>query len=120
LKVILVVALAFAFSGTESFAQGKSKDKGTKQHGPPPWAPAHGYRAKTRYVYFKDYDVYYDNEKGVYISLSGKNWTVSAKLPTTLSKVDLLAAVKIDLDFSGDQPQTEHDKHTKSYPKKKS
>ena len=22
--------------------------------GPPPWAPAHGYRAKTRHIYFPD------------------------------------------------------------------
>lgn len=28
---------------------GFSDDRGVKRHGPPPWAPAHGYRAKHRY-----------------------------------------------------------------------
>ncbi|UII25898.1 hypothetical protein LVD15_21755 [Fulvivirga maritima] len=97
----------------------KSEYKGKrKQQGPPPWAPAHGYRAKTRYVYFKDYDVYYDHERGVYITLSGKGWQVEAKLPDVLEKVDLPAAVKVDIDFDGLDPQKLHDEHLKLYPKK--
>lgn len=41
LKIVAVIALFVTFLLPEStFAQ------------PPKWAPAHGYRAKTRYVYF--------------------------------------------------------------------
>jgi hypothetical protein len=119
----LLVILALA-STSGLLAQGKGKEKKAqktekKGGGPPPWAPAHGYRAKTRYVYFKDYPVYYDNDRGVYISLSGGNWSVSAKLPSILSGVDLVGAAKIDLDFSGDSPQAQHDSHKQKYPKKK-
>lgn len=119
--ILLILSLV---SAGDVLAQGKSKEKAKPKNekkggGPPPWAPAHGYRAKTRYVYFKDYPVYYDNDRGVYISLSGSNWSVSAKLPSVLVGVDLVAAAKIDLDFSGDTPQVEYDSHKKKYPKKK-
>lgn len=108
-------------SARSSQAQGKSKDthnsKGSKKEaGPPPWAPAHGYRAKTRYVYFKDYNVYYDNSRGVYISVSGGKWIVSAKIPSSISGIDLVAAVKIDLDVDGDEPQRYNADHKKKYP----
>ncbi|HEY9046599.1 MAG TPA: hypothetical protein VIN08_11915 [Ohtaekwangia sp.] len=120
-RVLIVILLALTvITATDTMAQGKSKKKQKSEKrggGPPPWAPAHGYRAKTRYVYFKDYPVYYDNDRGVYISLSGKNWSVSAKLPDILKGVDLLATPKIDLDFSGDDPQRDYDEHKSKYPK---
>lgn len=119
---LLLLFVTLISSGAFAQGKGKSKEKAKSEKkggGPPPWAPAHGYRAKTRYVYFKDYPVYYDNDRGVYISLSGGNWSVSAKLPSLLAGVDLVAAAKIDLDFSGDNPQAEHDAHKKKYPKKK-
>lgn len=103
-----------------ALAQGKSNKKSKmakKETGPPPWAPAHGYRAKTRYVYFKDYNVYYDHERGVYISLSGRNWQVTARLPSLLSGIDLKAAVKVDLDFSGDDPQKNNIDHKAKFAK---
>jgi hypothetical protein len=124
IRIAGLILLFVTLVSSGAFAQGKSKSKEKaktekKGGGPPPWAPAHGYRAKTRYVYFKDYPVYYDNDRGVYISLSGSNWSVSAKLPSILSGIDLVAATKIDLDFSGDSPQVEFDSHKKKYPKKK-
>lgn len=126
MKSFIIITLllgAFALTPNEALAQGKGKDKGQKVEkkggGPPPWAPAHGYRAKTRYVYFKDHGVYYDHERGVYISISSGKWTVSAKLPSTLSGVDLKLAAKIDLDFDGDDPQRDFEAHKKKYPKKK-
>lgn len=119
---LVLVLLALTSTGVSAQGKGKNKEKQKtekKKGGPPPWAPAHGYRAKTRYVYFKDYPVYYDNDNGVYISMSGGNWSVSAKLPGILTGVDLVAAAKIDLDFSGDKPQVEYEAHQKKYPKKK-
>ncbi|MBL6445017.1 hypothetical protein JMN32_01765 [Fulvivirga sp. 29W222] len=120
-KILLLTLFIVWASGTDSFSQGKSgknknkKYKAKESVGPPPWAPAHGYRAKTRYVFFKDHDVYYDNEKGVYISVSGKGWEVSAKLPSILKGIDLKAAAKIDLNYSGDRPQKYYDRHKKKY-----
>ena len=128
-----VIFLLFIVS-TDIYAQGKSNQKSnapkkevpakgksdvSKKPGPPPWAPAHGYRAKTRYVYFKDYDVYYDHTRGVYISISGGKWVLTTQLPRILARVDLVKAARIDLDFDGNEPQREHAIHKKKYPKKK-
>ena len=123
-KASLVLCFTFlmvvAFT-TEMVAQKKShkKVKTTykKETGPPPWAPAHGYRAKTRYVYFTEHNFYYDNNNGVYIYLSGKNWEVSAEIPDLFKKVNLAVEVKIDLDFSADNPQKYNADHRKKYRK---
>ncbi len=49
---------------------------------PPPWAPAHGYRAKQhRYIYYPRYDVYYAPETRLWFWLDGEHWRVSAGLP---------------------------------------
>lgn len=119
--VTLLLMLLLA-APSDTMAQGKGKGNKNNavkaQPGPPPWAPAHGYRAKTRYVYFSDYNVYYDHERGVYISLGGNNWQITAKLPSILSGVDLTAAVKVDLDFSGDDPQRNNREHKQKFGKR--
>lgn len=116
--VLFIIVIA---TSSELFAQkkGQKKVKTTykKETGPPPWAPAHGYRAKTRYVYFTEHNFYYDNDRGVYIYMSGKNWEVSAKIPDLFKNVNLTAEVKIDLDFSADNPQKYNVDHQKKYKK---
>lgn len=102
----------------QSNGKGNQKDKSQKEVGPPPWAPAHGYRAKTRYTYFTQQNFYYDNQRGLYIYLSGKNWQISASLPDVFKGVNLTAAVKVDLDFSGDAPQKYNADHKAKYKKK--
>lgn len=113
--------LAFLISSTDLLAQKKGpkkvKTSYKKETGPPPWAPAHGYRAKTRYVYFTEHNFYYDNNEGVYIYASGKNWEVSASIPDIFKNVNLAAEVKIDLDFSADNPQKYNADHKKKYKK---
>lgn len=53
--------------------------------GPPPWAPAHGYRAKHQYRYYPGPQVYFDSGRGLYFWLSGGGWQVGAKLPGGIS-----------------------------------
>ena len=119
LMLTLLISL-FTLGSISTQAQGKGpRHKNQKQVGPPPWAPAHGYRAKTRYVYFRDYGVYYDNTRGVYISLHDGKWEVTARIPVTLLEVDLKAAVKIDLDLDTDTPQKFYNEHKKKYPPKR-
>jgi len=122
----LINALAFTLVvmltiSTEAFAQkkGPKKEKTSykKETGPPPWAKAHGYRAKTRYVYFTEHNFYYDNNKGVYIYLSGKNWEVSASIPSLFKNVDLGVALKVDLDLEADDPQKYNVDHKKKHKK---
>jgi hypothetical protein len=89
----------------ETLGQGKDKK------GPPPWAPAHGYRAKTRHVYFPQYNFYFDLQRGVYIYLSGSTWQVAAKLPASFAEVDLKGAVQVELDLDTDTPQKYNSEH---------
>ena len=113
----LICVLLLLLSVDNSYAQGKSKNKVKtsykKETGPPAWAPAHGYRAKTRYVYFQDHNFYYDNNRSVYIYLKSGNWEVSAKIPVQLKSVNLSAAIKIDLDLDLDNPQKFNAEHLK-------
>ncbi|MFN6946967.1 MAG: hypothetical protein ACK4ND_18635 [Cytophagaceae bacterium] len=99
--------------------QAKAQKKATKGNGPPPWAPAHGYRAKTRHIYFQDYDTYYDLQRGVYISLGNGRWEVSARVPSPLKGVNLKLANQIELDLDLDDPQRYYNDHKVKYPKKK-
>ena len=56
--------------------------------GPPPWAPAHGYRAK-QHVYFPDYYTYFDPRRNGYVYWGNNDWIFTPKLPSFLSGVDL-------------------------------
>lgn len=56
--------------GGEFAAPGHAKRKG----GPPPWAPAHGYRAKQKYRYYPSHNVYHDPSTGIFWSLQGGIW----------------------------------------------
>ena len=95
------------------FGQGKSKS-----NGPPPWAPAHGYRAKTRQVYFPEYNFYFDVQKSVYIYFSGDNWQVGVKLPSLYAGVDLKGTVKVELELDTDSPQKYNADHKVKYKEK--
>lgn len=118
----IITGMVFMFmfadnANAQSQGKGNQKDKSQKEVGPPPWAPAHGYRAKTRYTYFSEQNFYYDNQRGLYIYLSGKNWQLSANLPEVFKGVNLTAAVKVDLDFNGDDPQKYNTEHKTKYKK---
>jgi hypothetical protein len=98
-----------SFLPFDAFSQGKAGG------GPPPWAPAHGYRAKTRHVYFPDHNFYFDMQRGMYIYLNNGGWAVSASLPSFFSSVNLRSAVQIELDFSGDSPHRHNNDHRVKY-----
>ncbi len=80
--------------------------------GPPPHAPAHGYRAKHRYQYYPACSVYYEAGRNLYFYLNGENWEVSASLPGDL-EVKLGQYVSIDLDT--DRPYLYYDEHKTKY-----
>ena len=106
LAVLLTLTFALPL---DSLGQGKGKD------GPPPWAPAHGYRAKTRHVYFPDHNFYFDVQKNVYIYLSGSTWKLGAKLPSLYASIDLNGAVKVELELDTDSPQKYNKDHIVKY-----
>jgi hypothetical protein len=81
--------------------------------GPPPHAPAHGYRAKHTYYYYPDACVYFDISRKVYFYLEGDNWRMAASLPNRF-QVRLGGHVTIELDSN--RPYTHFHKHKKKYP----
>lgn len=83
--------------------------------GPPPWAPANGYRAKTRHVYFPDYNFYFDVQRSVYIYIEGNNWQVSANIPIMYADIDLRVSAKVELDLNTDSPQKFNADHVAKY-----
>ena len=92
---LLVMVVILLLTPYLVVAQGKGKHKKNKAHksyrtktlGPPPWAPAHGYRAK-QHVYFPDYYTYYDPTRG-YVYWNEGSWVVSRTVPSFLLNVDL-------------------------------
>lgn len=87
-----------------------------KKGGPPPHAPAHGYRAKYKYRYYPDTKVYHCAERGLYFWLKGDNWEVGASLPLSLksSSIDY-----VSLEIDTDKPYIYHAEHKKKHPSKK-
>ena len=68
-----------------------------KKGGPPPWAPAHGYRAKHRYRYYPCSRVYHDRDRGVYFYYRDGQWKVSVSLPSSL-RIDVNDYVTLEMD----------------------
>jgi hypothetical protein len=85
--------------------------------GPPPHAPAHGYRAKHQYRYYPYQNVYYEQARGMYFYMSGNGWSFGASLPSSLTVASLGTYVSIGLDT--DHPYEFNDDHVKKYPKDK-
>jgi|Deesub1362A_J573_1020465.scaffolds.fasta_scaffold00873_11 hypothetical protein len=81
--------------------------------GPPPWAPAHGYRAKHVYRYYPESFVYFDVDCGIYFYLQGGTWKRAPRLPVTI-RVDWDHYVILEMDT--DRPYIFHEEVVKSYP----
>jgi hypothetical protein len=87
-----------------------------KKGGPPPWAPAHGYRAKTRYVYFPQHNIYYDTQRSIYIYVnSGGNWEIGAKMPRGVNRSTLRDSRQVELRLNIDNPQRYNTEHLRRY-----
>jgi hypothetical protein len=98
----------FFINSTEMFSQG-----------PPPWASAQGYRAKTRHIYFPEQNFYYDVQKHNYIYFSNNNWEVSFSLPNIFVGINLSKSAQIELDFTGNDPHRYNTVHVVKYKKDK-
>ena len=89
------------------------KIKKAQKKGPPPHAPAHGYRAKYKYRYYPSCGIYYDEYRKLYFYLEGINWRISASLPHEL-QLRLKGYVSVEMDE--DKPYIYYEKHKKKYP----
>ena len=126
LFLLVIIFFVFSFSachttrGSVGYEWGEGTDSGhphdiknANKGGPPPHAPAHGYRAKYRYRYYPDRSVYYDDHRELYFYLEGQNWRISASLPHAI-KVGLGDHVSIEMDT--DKPYTHYEEHKHKYP----
>ena len=73
------------------------------------------YHERPRYIYYRDYDVYYDFHRDAYITWSGRNWSVSASLPVVLHRVDRHRAVRMEVDYLRDDFPTYLQTHQPAY-----
>ena len=107
------VLFLFSFTGCISIGGGVHLGEISKPNGgPPPHAPAHGYRAKHSYNYYPAAQVYFDTSRKVYFYLDRDNWRMSVSLPESLS-VKLGNHVTIDMDT--DKPYAQFLEHKKKY-----
>ena len=81
--------------------------------GPPPHAPAHGYRAKHHYRYYPSCSVYYDDYRKLYFYLEGPNWQIAASLPHS---IQLGSGGFVSIEMDSDRPYIHYDEHKRKYP----
>lgn len=86
--------------------------------GPPPWAPAHGRRAKEiyRYYYYPSVGVYLNVSTGTYFYLDGGTWQVSTRLP---SAIVLDSGESVSLELDTDKPYIYYEEHRGKFKGKK-
>lgn len=84
-----------------------------KKKGPPPWAPAHGYRAKHKYRYYPSSRVYHDRGRGVYFYYKDGQWRVSVSLPTA---IHIEVGDYVTLEMVTDKPYEWDHEVMKKYP----
>ncbi len=79
--------------------------------GPPPWAPAHGYRAKYHYRYYPDSYVYYNEDRDLYYYRYAGRWVESPLLPSNIYLDDYVV-----LEMDVDEPYRFHSDVVREYP----
>lgn len=108
LKIFVIVLLLSLFIIPESaFAQ------------PPKWAPAHGYRAKTRHIYFPQQNFYYDIQARNYFYLNNGRWSISVAIPAPFISINLGNVAQVQLDYFGAYPYYYNTDHRVKYKKVK-
>jgi len=81
--------------------------------GPPPWAPAHGHRAKHQYRYYPSSHVYYDTGRSLYFYYAGGKWQASVTLPSSI-RIDLNEWVTLEMETN--EPYRHHSEVVKRHP----
>ena len=76
---------------------------------PPPWAPAHGHRAKQvqehQYVYYPAQQVYYAPATGTWFWMNGGNWQVGVNLP---ARYQAYTTNGVSVALHSSQPYVQH------------
>ena len=86
-----------------------------ERHGPPPHAPAHGYRKKYSFRYYPSSHVYYDSNRKLYFYLENGKWQFGVSLP---SSIHLKIGEAVAIEMGADMPYVEFETHKAKYPPK--
>jgi hypothetical protein len=113
INVLLISLLALGLSGCSTIYVHDQPGYAAKEPGPPPWAPAHGYRAKHHYYYYPASAVYFDVDRKLYFYAVGAQWRTSTTLPAGVH-IDVASYTTLDMD--NDRPYVFHDDVVKRYP----
>lgn len=84
-----------------------------EKQSPPPWAPAHGHRAKYQYRYYPSNSIYFDTGRGLYFYYRDGSWTASVSIPVGIN-INFSDFVAIEMDT--EKPYIHHDEVQKRYP----
>ena len=85
-----------------------------ERNGPPPHAPAWGRRAKHRYLYYPDHEVYYDSGHRLYHYRERETWRAAATLPPLFGAS---LGVSVSIETGREEPWIhEHEVVYKKYP----
>ena len=87
----------------------------SERRGPPPHAPAHGYRRKCRYYYYPSSEVYFELSQRRYFWIEGGTWRVGVRLP---DYIVVSSADRVVVELDGDVPYREHVRVVKEHPGK--
>ena len=113
-----VVALipALLLSACVIVGEDRKPGLGMPGGGPPPWAPAHGARAKRAYYYYPGAGVYFDVTTRTYFYLNGGTWQTAVVLPPTIV---ISPAEVVSLHLDTDKPYLHYDEHQLAFKGKK-
>jgi len=118
-ELILILSFLLLFSGCVTVVDSSTRRPAPApvpaqvKKAPPPWAPAHGYRAKYNYKYYPSNSIYYDTGRRIYFYYRNGSWSASVSLPVGITlRVDDFVTLEMDTDT----PYTHHREIRKKYP----
>ncbi len=114
-SAFVIPATAYDFDVKINIGSGKPAASQPQKASPPPWAPAHGVRAKYQYDYYPDAEVYFDPGRSIWFFFHLGEWVTRGGLPERL-KIQLKA--KLTLDMDNDRPYLHHSKVKGRHPGK--
>ena len=112
---VLLTAIVSVFSGCVGVVERQPQTVVVESHppGPPPWAPAHGWRRKHEtYYYYPVVQVYYYPSVRRYYWFEGNQWRFGVQLPSYYV-IERQERVVLSLDY---EPHTQHAKIKAKYP----
>ena len=105
--VALIAMLALISAGVQ--AQGKGHghhghkvDRHPHHHHAKVIERGHVHTVSPRYVYYRDFNIYYDYSRRAYLTLSSGRWVVSTSIPVAMRRHDMARTTYIEVDYRGD------------------